>query len=393
MTESDEGPERRTIRVKRDVDMRLDVYLRGRLKSISRTKLQQLIDLGGVTVNDRAPKASTVIHAGDVIDVILPPRAVRTIEPEGIPLDVLYEDDYLIVVNKQADLLVHPARSNLSGTLINGLAWRFKQQVGSDLKAHTTRGFKQREGKVDGLSEVGSGEFRPGIIHRLDRHTTGCIVVAKSDEAHWGVARQFENRKTLKAYLAVVHGNFDEDGGAIEQPLGKHPTIREAQAVRHDSLSKASLTLFRVREQYRGYSLIELELKTGRTHQIRVHLSYIGHPVVGDIVYGGQPVGFPELAEPPIVAGSRKYLTYARPKVEGNKMEAGAAARDDIIIARPALHAALLQFRHPILDEMLTFNAPLHEPAATLVRELRKQPIDAPVVKEGYWVDLTAAAP
>src|SRR5690606_595357 len=165
-----------------------------------------------------------------------------------------------------------------------------------------------------GLSGVGSGELRPGVIHRLDKHTTGVIVVAKDDEDHWKIARQFEDRKTLKAYMAVVHGNFDTEGGVVDAPIGKHPTIREAMAVRHDSVGKPSVTLYRVREQYEGYSRVELQLRTGRTHQIRVHMSYLGHPLVGDILYGGEVVGPAEIAEPPIAAGSRNFVNFARPK-------------------------------------------------------------------------------
>ena len=411
-TEPDDADaaQRRCFRVRRDVAMRLDVYLRGRLKAISRTKLQQLIEAGGVAVNDKAPKASTVIHAGDVIDVILPPPAVRTIEPEPIPLDVMYEDDDLLVLNKQANLLVHPARSNLSGTLINGLAYRFRQQqeqAGVEFKARSTRGFKAEaggasggggggKGEVDGLSSVGSAEFRPGIIHRLDKNTTGCLVIAKNDVAHWGIARQFENRTTLKAYLAVVHGNLDVAGGAIDQPLGRHHTIREAQAVRHDSMGKRSVTLFRVREQYRGYCLVELELKTGRTHQIRVHMTWLGHPVVGDLLYGGEATGPAELDSPPIAAGSRKCLTFARDKVQGQRLEAEAAERratGEPVMATPALHAALLGFEHPVDKRPMRFTAPMHDRMAAMLRELRSRPADGPIATSGYNVDLAEVIP
>ena len=240
---------------------------------------------------------------------------------------------------------------------------------------------------------MGAGEFRPGIIHRLDKHTTGCLVVAKSDQAHWRIARQFEDRTVLKAYLAVVHGNLDTGGGVIEQPLGKHPTIREAHAVRHDSMGKRCVTLYRVREQYRGYSLVELELKTGRTHQIRVHMTWLGHPVVGDILYGGEPVGPAELDEPPVAAGGRKYLTFARDKAQGEHLEAASAKRlaaGELIIATPALHAALLAFEHPVDRQPVAFTAPLHEPMATLIRHLRRRPAQGPVADSGYNVDLTA---
>lgn len=399
-----EGPEQRQFVVRNDINKRLDVYLHDRLKGISRSKVQKLIDLGGVTVNSQSPKASTHIRAGDVINVILPPMASRRILPEPIPIEVLYEDDDIIVLNKQAGLIVHPARSNLSGTLINGLAYRFKQQVeaaGGTYKDRHTRGFMARDrrksefepqGDVAGLSSVGAQEFRPGIIHRLDKNTTGVIVVAKNDEAHWLIARQFEDRVTLKAYLAIVHGNPDTVGGAIEAPIGKHPTIREAMAIRHDSGGRHALTLYRVREQYRGYALVELELKTGRTHQIRVHLAQIGHPIVGDILYGGEPIGRTELDHPPIPA-ARRAVVFAREKSEGQRIETQAAARPDILLTYPALHAALLRFKHPTTGQMVTFTAPLHGPMMTLLRELRQRRIHAPVVREGYWVDLTQAAP
>ena len=218
-------------------------------------------------------------------------------------------------------------------------------------------------------------------------------MVAKSDDAHWGIARQFADRTTLKAYLAVVHGNVDPPGGVIEFPIGKHPTIREAYAVRHDRNAKPAVTLYRVREQYRGYSLVELELKTGRTHQIRVHLSYIGHPIVGDIIYGGEPIGTSELDDPPVAAGFRRDLTFAREKEAGQRIEADALSRDDLILAHPALHAALLSFTHPATGQMVEFTAPLHEPMAGLVAELRRRRIDAPVADDGYWIDLACICP
>ncbi len=391
------GVERRTIKVRRDVKQRLDVYLQQRLKGISRSRIQKLIELRGVTVNHLPAKPSTTIHAGDVIDIILPPASVRTIEPEPIPVNVVYEDDSFIIINKQADLVVHPARSNLNGTLLNGLAYRFarqREEAGQAWKPHKTRGFsKQESSAIEGLSEVGAEEFRPGIVHRLDRNTTGVLVVAKNDQAHWAIARQFENRTTLKAYLAVVHGNFDSAGGVIDQPLGKHPTIREACAVRHDSSARNAVTLYRVREQYDGYSLVELELKTGRTHQIRVHLSYTGHPIVGDLLYGGEPVGQTELDTPPIAAGSRAFLTYAREKEEGRRIAARANARPDLITTLPALHATLLRFAHPISAEQVTFTAAVHEPLRSLIHAMRSHPGPGPVATEGYWVDLSAAVP
>jgi len=415
--------ERCVFTIKRDLRRRLDVYLHSRLKGISRNKVQQLIELRGVKVNGRDPKPSTTIRLGDVVEVILPTRAIRTIEPENIPLEILYEDEHFVVVNKQANLIVHPARSNVSGTLINGLAWHFRRQIeaaGGRWSDWKTRGFRKSEkttaigngsgdaddeaidltdamegdGAVEGLSNVGAADFRPGIIHRLDRFTTGVIVVGKRDEAHWQIARQFETRQVLKAYLAVCHNAPDppdSPGGAIDQPIGKHPTVKEAMAIRRDSYSKDSVTLYRVRERYKGYSLVELELKTGRTHQIRVHLSYLGCPIAGDLLYGGEAVGLSEIEHPPIAAGARRLVNYARPKAEGQRLERQAEQREDMLLCRPALHAALLRFTHPIRNEVMTFTAPLHEPMLTVVQKLREHPARGPVAKAGYWIDLEKA--
>ena len=391
--------------VSRTSNMRLDAYLQQRLKGVSRSRVKKLIDAGMVTYNGKKnPKPSASMRENDVIEVELPGKAVKTIEPESIPIEVLHEDKGFIVINKQAGIIVHPARNHTSGTLINGLAYRFKQQVeaeGKVFKAHQTRGFKKKQrltkeelGKVQGLSDVGAAEFRPGIIHRLDKYTTGVLVVGKKEEAHWAIAKQFEKRKTLKAYLAIVHGNFDHQGDVIENHLAKHPTIHEAFCVRQDHLSKHAVSIYRVREQYEGYSLVEVELRTGRTHQIRVHLSYIGHPIVGDIIYGGEPVGEAEITNPPIAAGSRKFLNYARSKEEGQSMEAKALAREDLIITHPALHAALLGITNPDTDEFMRFTAPLHEPMRTLVHKLREHKReDAIVAKKGTWIDLDQAVP
>ena len=395
------GSDQRSFVIRNDVRKRLDVYLQQRLQGISRNRVQKLVDLGGVTINGELAKSSATVRRGDRIDVVLPAPAIRSIEPESIPLQVLYEDDQLLVVNKQDNLVVHPARSHLSGTLVNALAYHLKQQLeaaGGQWTQWKTRGFdKTRHSKaanrVVGLSRVGASEYRPGIVHRLDKDTTGCIVVAKSDEAHWQLARQFERRLPVKAYLAVVHGELDGPGGAVDQPIGKHPTIREAFAVRHDHLGKDSVTLYRVRERFRGYCLVELELKTGRTHQIRVHLSYLGHPIVGDVLYGGEPIGQREMNKPPLAAAHRRYSTFVRDKEEGKRIVALSNARDDLLIAHPALHAAFLQFTHPISKKTLTLTAPVHEPMCQLIQNLRKHPAPGTVATEGYWVDLDALLP
>lgn len=319
--------------LQRDLKTRLDKYLTSRITFMSRTALQRLIDDGGVLVNDREAKSSTKLGKGDVVEVVVPPPPSKEIKPEQIPLDVLYEDEHLVVLNKQPDIIVHPARSELCGTMINALAWHFEHESGG------------------GLSGVGEEFARPGVVHRLDRHTSGCIVFAKCDEAHWKLGHQFEHRRVDKRYLAVVQGRVEPDSDVIDLPLGAHPSkakgYREKVVVRHDELGKQSVTICRVRERYRlhersvgdqEFTLVELELKTGRTHQIRVHLSHLGWPIVGDTMYGG------------------------REFIDGDGRS---------IIQRQALHAAMLSFTHPISDEKMTFTAPLRGDMAEFVESLR----------------------
>lgn len=329
--EDDAAMRRVVFTIKRDIQKRLDKYLTDRIGFLSRNQLQRLIDEGGVLVNARLPKASTQVRAGDVIEVVVPEPPATNIVPEDIPLEVMYEDEHLIVLNKQPDIIVHPARSHLKGTMLSALAFHF---------AH-------RSGSGGGLSGLGKEEARPGVVHRLDRHTSGCIVFAKQEETHWKLGHQFEHRKVDKRYLAVVHGRVEPSSDLIELPIGPHPSrekgYREKYVVRHDDLGKASTTVVRVRERYRTprgeYTLVELELRTGRTHQIRVHLSYLGWPIVGDEMYGGKPF---------------------------------EDAQGTPLIARQALHAAVLGFTHPVREEPMRFTAPLRGDIARLVRTLRE---------------------
>ena len=313
----------------------------------------------------------------------VPPKPGSDLSAQEIPLSVLYEDDQMIVVNKDAGIIVHPARSYTSGTMLNALAYHFRNETGGD------------------LSGVGSADARPGVVHRLDMNTTGCIVFAKDETAHHAIAKQFEHRTNLKCYLALVHGNPEPPSGAIDAPIGKHPTIREAMAARHDERARAALTLYRVRRQYDGYALVECELKTGRTHQIRVHLQYLGHPIVGDIPYGGLPTGVDELAAPPEhVPGGRPGLTHARTKAEGQKMEAAfrerlaaaeAAGDDRPLIGTPALHAGLLEIEHPVSGERMRFTAPLHDRMGEVVAWLEANANPRPGVVDGTHIHLPFA--
>ena len=329
----DDAPNRVVFVLQKDLDKRLDKYLCDRITFMSRTQLQRLIEEGGVTVNGRTPKSSTKLRANDTVEVYVPPPPPTEIQPEDIPLEVLFEDDHLVVINKRPDIIVHPARSHNTGTMINALAYHFKHRSGG------------------ALSAVGKDFARPGVVHRLDRNTSGLIIFAKSDEAHWRIGRQFEQRTVDKRYLAIVHGLFEPDIDTIELPIGPHPSRergkREQYVIRHDYLGKHALTIARVRRRFAsGFSLVELELKTGRTHQIRVHLTHRGFPILGDDMYGG------------------KTLFRAASPADGATLNDKRAARDAIgkplvLINRQALHATTLSFRHPADNRVLSFAAPL----------------------------------
>ena len=329
----DESPICVRFKLSRDLNKRVDRYLVDRIPFLSRTSLQHIIKEQAVTVNGRSPKPSTRLHAGDEVVVVLPPPPSTQIPAEDIPLNVLYEDDALIVIDKRDDIIVHPARGNRSGTLINALVYHFQHRSGGE------------------LSNVGEEFARPGVVHRLDRHTSGALVFAKSETAHWRLAKQFEQRQVNKRYLAVVHGQVEPWADVIDIPLGKHPTAKHKYAVRWDHTGKPSITIYRVREVYTDFTLVELELKTGRTHQIRVHMSHLGYPLVGDDMYGGRHLTVGDVAGP-----------------------AGTADRSPraALITRQALHAAMLGLSHPITRHPMTFQAPLPSDMANMVQLLRK---------------------
>lgn len=303
-------------------ERRLDKYLHSRFSNFSRVMIQKQISAGAVKVNSKIVKSSFKLSPGDKIDLTLPELPGKEIQPEDIPLNIIYEDSHLIVINKQADMIVHPARGNTHGTLVNALVY-YSDKLSSGL-----------------------GEFRPGIVHRLDRNTTGVMVITKNDTAQWKIAKQFEHRQINKSYLAIVHGMPELTRDRISAPLGIHPRMREKYAVRPEK-GKEAITFYEVLESFRGFSLLKLTPKTGRTHQIRVHLSYIKHPIVADDMYGGKLVYPWQLAD-------------AEPSLQ------------DPIISRCALHASTLEFKHPATSETIKFEAPLPKDMQNILNMLRK---------------------
>lgn len=301
---------------------RLDGFLAARIEGWSRARLQRLIEDYDVLVNGKTAKSSYKVRAHDEIDVELTPPPSDSFAPEDIPLNVVHEDDELIVVNKPAGMVVHPAAGISGGTLANALAFHFEQ-----------------------LSTV-AGTVRPGIVHRLDKGTSGLMVVAKTESAHEHLANQFRDREVFKSYIALAHGQVEHRKGQIDQPIARDPRNRVRMAVVRGG--RPALSIYRVRESLGRFTLLDVELKTGRTHQIRVHLSWLRHPVVGDEVYGG---------------GRDK--TIVDPEIRR------AAAK----LNRQFLHAAELGFKQPNTGEQLMFKADLPAELQSMLDLIRsKQP-------------------
>lgn len=239
--------------------IRLDKFLLNKL-DVSRSKLQEMIKQGLVLVNDDKKKNSYVLRVNDVINVIGELKIETDVKPEKMDLDIVYEDDYLMVINKPSGLVVHPAAGHYSGTLVNGLL------------AHT-----------NSLSS-NNGEVRPGIVHRIDKDTSGLLVIAKDDKTHEELSKQLKDKTLSRIYVALVHGRINHDTGTIDAPIGRDPLDRKKMCVTENG--KEAITHFKVIERYKNASLIECKLETGRTHQIRVHMNYINHPIINDPVYG-----------------------------------------------------------------------------------------------------------
>jgi 23S rRNA pseudouridine1911/1915/1917 synthase len=294
--------------------VRVDAFLAERFEKYSRNLIRRAIVEESVTVDGHPVKASFKVRPGQRISVRLPELSDEGPVPEDIPLEILFEDEFLIAINKPSGMVVHPARGHWSGTLASALAFHF-----------------------DELSQV-AGITRPGIVHRLDRDTSGVIAVAKTDTAHTALAAQFAARTVQKTYLAIVRGVPSRDATVVEAAIGRHPYQREKMAIRDDHpTSKSARTVFHVEERFAKQTLMRAEPKTGRTHQIRVHAAHLGHPILCDRLYGGRSrIGIMELS--------------------GQGVE---NANEEIVLDRQALHALRLELRHPKSDEPLVFEAPL----------------------------------
>ena len=295
--------------IQEDQQMRLDKYLAEQFPEQTRSYLQKLIKDGEVTVNGKSVKTGYQLSKGDEVCVNIPEPKELNVEPQKMDLDIVYEDDDVILINKPKGMVVHPAPGHISDTLVNGLLYHCK-------------------GKLSGIN----GIARPGIVHRIDRDTTGILIVCKNDMSHNSIAAQLKEHSINRRYRALVHGNLKEDTGTVEGPIGRHPIDRKKMSI-NEKNGKPAVTHYTVLERFGNYTLIECKLETGRTHQIRVHMTSIGHPLVGDDVYGPAKCPF---------------------KLQGQ-----------------CLHAMVLGFVHPRTGEYMEFSADLPEYFENLLEKLR----------------------
>jgi len=290
---------------------RLDVFVVERFPELSRSHVQKLIEQGNVLVDRIVRKANYKLRGGEAVQVTVPQAEPISVEPEDIPLDILYEDKDIIVVNKARGMVVHPASGVYSGTLVNALLFHCQDLSGIN------------------------GEIRPGIVHRLDKDTSGVMVCAKNDTAHLDLAEQIRTKTAHRTYWAIVHGNIKEEAGIIKGDIGRHPTDRKKMAIVREN-GKPAVTHFKVLERFGEYTLVECQLETGRTHQIRVHMTSIGHPLVNDPKYG------PKKSSPFAINGQ-------------------------------ALHSLQLTLMHPVTKEEMTFTAPLPTDMEKILTGLRNK--------------------
>ena len=301
-----------------DAFKRLDVFV-GDKAALSRSAAARLIDEGRVTVNGKKASKNLKLSVGNTVEVEIPEAEPCEAQPENIPLDVIYEDEDIIVVCKPQGMVVHPAAGNSTGTLVNALLYHCG----------------------DSLSGIG-GVVRPGIVHRIDKDTGGLLVVAKNDEAHISLSEQLKVHEVSRIYTAIALGNFKEDAGTVDAPIGRHPVDRKKMAIIRSADKKArdAVTHWSVLERFGRFTLIRCQLETGRTHQIRVHMSSLGHPLLGDTVYGGGGTDF--------------------------------EAKNRAIIKGQCLFAAELHLTHPRTRERMVFRAPLPESFVSTIEKLRQ---------------------
>ena len=291
-------------------NVRLDAYISSKVTNLSRTNVQRLIEEGNILVNGQKKKISYKVQIGDNIEINIPEAKETSIKAENIPVEVVYEDNDIIVVNKPKGMVVHPANGNPDGTLVNAIMAMCK-------------------GSLSGIG----GEIRPGIVHRLDKDTSGLLIVAKNDLAHINMSNQIKDRQVKKIYIALVKGNINEDEATINMPIGRSTKDRKKMAVRKNG--KEAVTHFKVIKRFKDYTLLKVKIDTGRTHQIRVHMAEIGHPVVGDIVYS---------------KGKNEF------GVEGQM-----------------LHAQSLDFKHPITGKEMHLEAKLPEYFEKVLEKLDRE--------------------
>jgi len=289
---------------------RLDTFLAASNPELSRSQVQKMIESNAIKVNGKAVKKNYKLRPGDTVKLNLPEPEELAVEPENIPLDILYEDSDIVVINKPRGMVVHPAPGNPRGTLVNALLHHCKDLSGIN------------------------GKLRPGIVHRLDKDTSGVLIAAKNDTAHRALAKQIKDHDFKRVYVALVYGLVKQDRGLIDAPIGRDPNDRKRMAVVFKN-SKRAVTRFKVLERFEKYTLVELELETGRTHQIRVHMSYIKHPVVGDTKYG--------------------------------------RSKNNLGFQGQALHAKVLGIKHPRTGEYMEFSAELPEYFKEVLDALRKK--------------------
>jgi 23S rRNA pseudouridine1911/1915/1917 synthase len=315
-----------SIRVtEKDRARRLDQFLSGTNLNLSRSQAKNLVEKHAILLNQRPTKPSAHVKTGDIVSGSLPEPKPLSLEPEPLPLTVLYEDPFLVVIDKPSGMVVHPAYGNPSGTLVNALLYHCKDLAGIN------------------------GVLRPGIVHRLDKDTSGVMVVAKEDEAFHHLTKQFRNRTVEKVYLAIVYGRFDPNEGLIDSAIGRHPSERKRMSTRTRK-GRAAVTRWKKVEEFDSCTLLEIFPQTGRTHQIRVHLSSIGHPVLGDPLYGRK--GRPGAIHDSVLKECVKRLN------------------------RQALHARRLGFTHPRTGERVQFVSPIPQDMKEVLEWLRSKAKD-----------------